>query len=257
MKRCNNCGWFNPDTATHCEMCDEELTGLPVENPQEQSAPAPEEAKAPAEPEVPAPPKAGNPLLETVRFAPAASEEKAVKKNFSATVMDATASLEGEEPVHCPKCRYPVFGFSETCPNCGASLKNVLKATVLPTPPATTIKDVTEEEAAPKAPAAAPAPPFKGTVREAPAPVFKGTVRETPAPAFKGTVREGAAPSESRPVRRAPKATVREIPAELLSDNQSDEVWRLIPVESPDPEILILKPGEIVTIGNRRYKFQK
>ena len=233
MKRCNNCGWFNPDTATHCEMCDEELTGLPVENPQEQSAPAPEEAKAPAEPEVPAPPKAGNPLLETVRFAPAASEEKAVKKNFSATVMDATASLEGEEPVHCPKCRYPVFGFSETCPNCGASLKNVLKATVLPTPPATTIKDVTEEETAPKAPAAAPAPPFKGTVRE------------------------GAAPSESRPVRRAPKATVREIPAELLSDNQADEVWRLIPVESPDPEILILKPGEIVTIGNRRYKFQK
>jgi hypothetical protein len=226
-------------------MCDEELTGLPVENPQEQSASAPEEAKAPAEPEVPAPPKAGNPLLETVRFAPAASEEKPVKKNFSATVMDATASLEGEEPVHCPKCRYPVFGFSETCPNCGASLKNVLKATVLPTPPATTIKDVAEEEAAPKAPAAAPAP------------AFKGTVRETPAPAFKGTVRESAAPSESRPVRRAPKATVREIPAELLSDNQADEVWRLIPVESPDPEILILKPGEIVTIGNRRYKFQK
>jgi hypothetical protein len=225
-------------------MCDEELTGLPVENPQEQSAPAPEEAKAPAEPEVPDPPKAGNPLLETVRFSPAASEEKPVKKNFSATVMDATASLEGEEPVHCPKCRYPVFGFSETCPNCGASLKNVLKATVLPTPPATTIKDVTEEEA-PKAPAAAPAP------------AFKGTVRETPAPAFKGTVRESAAPSESRPVRRAPKATVREIPAELLSDNQADEVWRLIPVESPDPEILILKPGEIVTIGNRRYKFQK
>ena len=53
------------------------------------------------------------------------------------------------------------------------------------------------------------------------------------------------------------KATVREIPAELLSDNQADEVWRLIPVESPDPEILILKPGEIITIGNRRYKFQK
>lgn len=245
MKRCNNCGWFNPDTATHCEMCDEELTGLPVENPQEQAAPAPEEAKAPAEPEESAPPKAGNPLLETVRFAPAASEEKAVKKNFSATVMDATASLEGEEPVHCPKCRYPVFGFSETCPNCGASLKNVLKATVLPTPPANTIKDVAEEEAAPQAPAAAPAP------------AFKGTVRETPAPAFKGTVRESAAPSEPRPVRRAPKATVREIPAELLSDNQADEVWRLIPVESPDPEILILKPGEIVTIGNRRYKFQK
>ena len=76
MKRCNNCGWFNPDTATHCEMCDEELTGLPVENPQEQAVSAPEEVKAPEEPEMSAPPKAGNPLLETVRLAPAASEEK-------------------------------------------------------------------------------------------------------------------------------------------------------------------------------------
>lgn len=233
MKRCNNCGWFNPDTATHCEMCDEELTGLPVENPQEQAVSAPEEVKAPEEPEMSAPPKAGNPLLETVRLAPAASEEKAVKKNFSATVMDATASLEGDEPIQCPKCRYPIFGFTETCPNCGASLKNALKATVLPGVPAATVKDMTAEEAASQAPAA------------------------EPASAFKGTVRESASPAEPRPVRRAPKATVREIPAELLSDNQAGEVWRLIPVESPDPEILILKPGEIVTIGNRRYKFQK
>ena len=252
MKRCNNCGWFNPDTATHCEMCDEELTGLPVENPQEQAVSAPEEVKAPEEPEMSAPPKAGNPLLETVRLAPAASEEKAVKKNFSATVMDATASLEGDEPIQCPKCRYPIFGFTETCPNCGASLKNALKATVLPGAPAATVKDMTAEEAAPQAPAAEPAPAFKGTVRESAAPVAP-----QPASPFKGTVRESASPAEPRPVRRAPKATVREIPAELLSDNQAGEVWRLIPVESPDPEILILKPGEIVTIGNRRYKFQK
>jgi hypothetical protein len=68
---------------------------------------------------------------------------------------------------------------------------------------------------------------------------------------IKGTVRE--MPVSGTP-RRSPKATVREIPAALKEDV---ECWRLIPVESPDPEVIVMKPGEIISIGNRRYKFQK
>ena len=42
MKRCNNCGWFNLDSVTHCEKCDEESFEIVVETPQENSTPAEE-----------------------------------------------------------------------------------------------------------------------------------------------------------------------------------------------------------------------
>ena len=235
MIRCNNCGWFNPDTAKHCEMCDEELTGLPIENPVEQAAPqasveeapapvhVPAEApvKAPVEEAKPVAPAPANPMMETVRL----NASEAPKKNaFSATVMDVGAVRTVGEPVHCPKCRYPVYGFAETCPNCGSSLKKIMQGTMME-PTSTTLKDAVPE----KGPEAAPAQPSP----------IKGTVREMP---VSGTP------------RRSPKATVREIPAALKEDV---ECWRLIPVESPDPEVIVMKPGEIISIGNRRYKFQK
>ena len=229
MIRCNNCGWFNPDTATHCEMCEEELTGQPVENLVEQTAAnttgkpdiSPNEEKTKVQP-------VGNTMLETVRFA-AAPDSRA--KNFSATVMDASSILDHSEPLQCPKCRYPVSGYTETCPNCGTSLKKLMKETVLPSSPAMTVKESVEE------------PEEKAPVQDA----FKGTVREAPL----------AVNPASGQGRRAPKATVREIPKELISDEAQEDAWRLIPVDSPDPEILVIHPGEIVAIGNRRYKFQK
>lgn len=235
MIRCNNCGWFNPDTAKHCEMCDEQLTGLPIENPVEQAVPqapveeapvpvqVPVEApvKAPVEEAEPVAPAPANPMLETVRL----NAPEVPKKNaFSATVMDIGAVRPVGEPVHCPKCRYPVYGFAETCPNCGSSLKKVMQGTMVEST-SKTVKDAVPEKEPEMAPAQSSL--FKGTVREAP-------LSETP--------------------RRSPKATVREIPAAL---KEEVEYWRLIPVESPDPEVILMKPGEIISIGNRRYKFQK
>lgn len=239
MIRCNNCGWFNPDTAKHCEMCDESLTGLPIENPVEQAAPkTPVQEPVPVKEPVPAKepkvektatPASSNPMMETVRMASPA----APKPSFSATVMDIGAVRTMGEPVHCPKCRYPVYGFTETCPNCGSSLKKVMQGTMMEMP-STTLKDSIPEkkpEVQPAQPTVIQTSPFKGTVREAPVP---GTPQ------------------------RSPKATVREIPAALKMDAKDErECWRLIPVESPDPEIIVMKPGEIISIGNRRYKFQK
>ena len=233
MIRCNNCGWFNPDTATHCEMCEEELTGLPIENPAVQASekeqePVKEQATEPVHPPVP---PVANPMLETVRFAPAGHDSAKPKPSFSATVMDATSLVKEDEPVHCPKCRYPIFGYAEVCPNCGSSLKNVMKETVIPVSPALTVKDTVEE----KDPSQAPASVLKGTVME----------------------KAPQASTAGKPERRAPRATVREIPSDLISSDPAEEVWRMIPVESPDTEIIILRPGEIVAIGNRRYKIQK
>ena len=86
----------------------------------------------------------------------------------------------------------------------------------------------------------------------APQPTVIQSAAAQPSP-FKGTVREE--PVSGASSRRYPKATVREIPAALKSDD--GECWRLIPVESPDSEVILMKPGEIISIGNRRYKFQK
>ena len=36
MIRCNNCGWFNLNTATHCEKCGEPLDSSQIEEPQEE-----------------------------------------------------------------------------------------------------------------------------------------------------------------------------------------------------------------------------
>ena len=46
MKRCNNCGWFNLDSATQCEKCEEESFDIIEESPAEESASVVEEPKA-------------------------------------------------------------------------------------------------------------------------------------------------------------------------------------------------------------------
>lgn len=260
MIRCNNCGWFNPDSAKRCEMCDEELTGLPIENPavvaaeNEEPVPMPEPEPKPKpapEPETKSEPKpkpetkpepepeskptksAPNPMMATVQMGGAAAKVSRTP-SFTQTVLDASDIMESDESVECPKCRYPVYGYVDTCPNCGASLKRVMAEK--PQPQAGPSKTVKEDETNP-APAAHPDPVnMKGTVLD-------GKAMKHPV--------IGSAP-------RGAKETVREIPKELISD-QSDPVdaWCLIPVESPDSETIYMREGEIIRIGNRRYMFKK
>ena len=234
MIRCNNCGWFNLDSAKRCEMCDEELTGLPIENPNFTGEEKDSAEDNPYAADSVSNPVESNPMMETVRL------EKEVKvevpsPSITQTVLDASAVLASEEPVECPKCRYPVFGYAEACPNCGASLKSAMSERhPVQDVPAFTVKEDS------KIPDHAPAP------------------ADTPqSKLLKGTVREMAAAHAVSSANYA-RETVREIPKELISNKEEhDYDWCLIPVESPDSETIFMRSGEIIRIGNRTYKFQK
>lgn len=154
MKRCNNCGWYNHDSATCCEKCEEEsfepvVEETPVAEPEPVKKPEPviepEPVRMPEpEPEAVAVPEekpAKNPMMETVAFGSAqAAPRQQVRKNLAATVMDATAVLRAENENHCPKCRYPIIGFVEYCPNCGATIKNNAEAGAPPVSKVTKIE---------------------------------------------------------------------------------------------------------------------
>ena len=147
MKRCNNCGWFNLDSATQCEKCEEESFDIIEESPAEESAPVVEEPKAEpvveeptvevAAPEEPVAPVVEEPKEESHQKPMMATiavgakgvshsdmGSKAKKKNLAATVMDARAELQlDSEESSCPKCCYPISGDMEYCPNCGATIR--------------------------------------------------------------------------------------------------------------------------------------
>lgn len=120
MKRCNNCGWFNLDSAVQCEKCEEESFEPVVED----CVSAAEQVVEMEEP-VELVTEKKNPMQETVAFGGSSvSEPKPSRKFLAATVMDATAVLQQETESQCPKCRYPIIGYVEYCPNCGATVKN-------------------------------------------------------------------------------------------------------------------------------------
>ena len=53
------------------------------------------------------------------------------------------------------------------------------------------------------------------------------------------------------------KATVRDIPVGMIKEDDSAEIFRLVPVGGLGEAPIELKIGEIVTIAGRRYTFQK
>ena len=292
MIRCNNCGWYNPDTATHCEMCDESLAGFPkvdlpvpedddeddisMPEPASESLPKPEPVPEtipePVQEPKPEEPVKSSPLTATIRFAdtgghrldrkgPAPTAPNAAK--YAATVLDASSALDEPKQVSCPKCRYPVLGNVDTCPNCGASIKSALKEPgPVPKPvpaPAPEPAPKPEPEHRPAHSHSRPSTTVKEDVIE-PAPQFKQTVRDFPQE--KPTHQQTPPATQQRaphPTVRDLKATIREIPADLLErvPSQSATSYRLIPVESPDSAVIELVPGEIAIIGSRRYKFVK
>ena len=245
MKRCNNCGWFNLDSATRCEKCDEEsfeaaevyseitesVPGTAAVQKEDFKAvePAPVVVAEPA----PAPAKS---MMATVALG-AGMPAMQQRKNLAATVMDASALMTDDAPdapdtpdtpSQCPKCSYPISGYVEYCPNCGTTIRHTqVKSTV----PANVIVKEVEQKPVKETLASTvmlnepmSSEPYKSAV----------TVKET-----------------------SLKATVRDIPAGLMRDEDLSDVYRLVPVGGIGEAPIVLKIGEAVTIAGRRYTFQK
>ena len=149
-------------------------------------------------------------------------------RNYSATMRDAGAALkaaEGEPGIRvCPKCSYPLAGDDEICPNCGAKLRG------------TTRKDASH--AAPVAAPAAAQNPFNATVRDFPV---------------------SHSPQVPKAHAAVGKETMREIPKALMQEEPEPtrEIFKLVSVSDPNYPDIYLSVGDIVTIGNRRFRFEK
>ncbi len=198
MKRCNNCGWFNLDSAVQCEKCEEESFEPVVEEYVSATDPVAEVADS-----VEVVPEKKNPMLETVAFGGTFMPElKSTPNRYAATVMDAAAVLHQETESQCPKCRYPIIGYVDYCPNCGATIKNGA---------ASSVPQVTKIE----------------------------------------TYADGRTSDL--------KATVRDIPENLIADDSRNEceTYRLVPLDGLGEATITLQPDTVVVIGGRRYRFQK
>lgn len=240
MKRCNNCGWFNLDSAVRCEKCDEESFELiepessPSPVPEVESVPEPQPEPVPEVVPEPTPKPEPEPVPEPV--------PEHQPRRFAATLMDASAVLNMEKTVKCPKCCYPVVGYAEYCPNCGAT---IIKKSALSSP--TKMEESSVEETK------NPLPDMKATViaqapQEAPESESK--------PICKATVIAQAPSSVHIPkTEKNLKATVRDIPEELLVEKAPEYI--LTPAPSGSKPTLELHVGDVVNIGGVSYILQK
>ena len=211
MKRCDNCGWINPDHFEKCEKCGNRL---------------------------------GEPAEQNNSEEPEHVAHARVSK-YSATMLDTSKVADTlAEDVHaaCPKCGYPFTGRPDTCPNCGAKLRH------------TTLKEGGTETANAHASA------FLATVSDVPSAHVNAAGPVTPAPqqsdkAFKSTIRDFFGKPSGRIVSREPaQAPVR---TEVTRSENQGQVYRLVPVADSSYPVIYLSEGDIVTIGDRRYKFEK
>lgn len=227
MKRCNNCGWFNLDSSSECEKCGENSFELVVESvpesvplQEEESLSEPQPDPSPLsqpEPELePQPEPEACPVPVAVESVP---QEEISRKAMAATIMDASAFFKDDEPeeVSCPKCRYPIAGEMEFCPNCGTTIKTVNK------------QDPPKEEPVPQQ-------------QESPK-LSNKTILDNP---------------------KNLKATVRDIPEELLCDNAPaatvailEKIGSLVPVDGADSDVIEIFENTDITIAGRVYRFQK
>lgn len=130
MKRCNNCGWFNLDSAEYCEKCEDdsfEYVASEVDTNVVKDDTCVEANPVDVSESV----KASS-MMATVAFGSAVPVKQPSHKAMSATVMDTSSLILEDEEVHCPKCRYPIVGLVDYCPNCGATVKSSSVASVSP-----------------------------------------------------------------------------------------------------------------------------
>lgn len=247
MKRCNNCGWFNLDSAVCCEKCEDESLEIVVESPSVTKSD--DDTKPESETKAPKDLGAVNDgvVLQSVDSAPnmesnPEQEPVSVKNDFKATVvfgantpmsgnvkdhsnvserrglaatiMDASVLTESKS---CPKCRYPLSGYVEYCPNCGATISNH-KATIK--------SDVCQFD-------------------------DNNAVSRVTVPIEDEKVKQPAKPVPSVNL----KATVRDIPESLVSD--PSKCYKLVSEDGVGEAEIELILDEIVVIAGRKYKFQK
>ena len=183
MKICNNCGWYNQDSAVSCVKCqDTSFKQMAEAVVEEQPISRPVETTG----------------MATVAFnaeSPVISKKSSEQKKFAATVLDAEAYMHRDKEQSCRECRYPIVGNVDYCPNCGAAVC--------------------------------------GSTASGQVPV---------------------AADENKPVARNLKATVRDV-SECLETKS--EMFRLVPMDSPDGQSYQMTVGDVVTIGGCRYRFQK
>ena len=265
MKRCNNCGWFNLDSSSECEKCGENsfepvvesapvleqtlvMEPMPEPQPEPESVPQPESVSQPApephpEPaeeleEMPEPVQEPEPEIvpcqeQVVEETP---EEVPSRKAMTATIMDASVLFKEDEPeeIACPKCHYPIAGEVEYCPNCGTTIKAARK----PEP----VNEKPAEEIVPQPQSQSQSQPEKESPK-----FSQKTVLDIPK-------------SKSKSL----KATVRDIPEELLGDDKiasatvkCEKVGSLVPVDGADDLVIEIFENEEVVIAGRKYRFQK
>lgn len=281
MKRCNNCGWFNLDSAVCCEKCEEDSFEIeqeetieshsesefepvpepvpatepvpepetPVVVPALDPAPVAESVSVPDQVDDPEPVHEQQPVKNrisnaTVAFGAASVPTSEQRKKLTATVMDASAVLETgcmSETVQCPKCCYPITGGSEYCPNCGATVKKKAEVKPLPQPVVQQVEQPASEPRSLKATVSTVMITSDGEEKEEPKPI-NATVRIVPH-------------TEVKKAKADLKATVRDIPDELISENMPD--FRLVPVASPGESPIELRVGHEVVISGIRYFFEK
>ena len=280
MKRCNNCGWFNLDSAVRCEKCEEESFEPVVESAQEPEVSSTDIVEEPAKPQAEPEPKndvAANdntpqPEVTTSTieepantasqkrasfanatvaynskgktFEPRETQRTGNHKNLAATVMDASIMMQASEVTNCPKCRYPLSGHNEYCPNCGTTIRK--PESLKKTQRTADITKIVDNESEVKPRVTVPIEEDQNAT-VAPNNNLKSTVRD-----FSGM---SANSLSKAPSATNLKATVRDVPSVLKSDNPNS--YKLIPVDGIGEAIIELNLGEEVVIAGKRYKFQK
>lgn len=218
MKRCNNCGWFNLDSAVQCEKCGDESFKPVIE---EEIQVVEEQPAAVVEVEQ----KEEEVFPEEVVVEEVAPEVAAPHNAMASTVMLGAGGItRPDKDSHCPKCRYPIVGNVDYCPNCGATVRNETEAAV---------------------PGPAEVKPLE-------------KLHEAVGRSFD------------------PKATVRDIPEELMADEKLEKVevekveevkvekeevkeekYKLVSIDTIGALPVVLELDKIVLIEGRRYRFTK
>ena len=235
MKRCDNCGWFNPDSAKVCEKCESDLSGIePTVQDFSESAEDMDEPVPGTQPlhELSSPPDdvieedfKSVDLRKTVRKDESIENTGNGKHEYTKTVLDTSHIMEqDDEPEFCPKCRYPLARDLEFCPNCGVTLRRAYKR------PGNGHSPSEEGERVPGG--------------------LKSTVMDW---------REEEKVSRAGVSEKSLKRTVRDVSSRLKDtvEDHSSAPYYLIPLDSDHSSPIPLVPGETVIIRGERYRFQK
>ena len=235
MKRCCNCGWFNHDSATCCEKCED--TSFEIEDEQVDQIHEVDDHEVEVIPETSKPNKNAF-IAATVAFSSSQMSQPVEERVVAAAVVDADEDVSdvvsSEDSISCPKCCYPVSGDTDYCPNCGATIRK-------PVPVGAQAESSFGQKTV--------MCPVQEDLMETVAEDAKGFSVAQTVPIGAGGVPDLKVGSGDL------KATVAEIDS-FCSDDESD-CSRLVPVDALGEPDILLRPGEQVVILGKKYRFVK